>query len=99
MPLIDTTTTRAVANIKMAGLEVPPDLLAKLVDLVRKNFSGDAWTFYRAHSEDVLTTIRIQKKVLWFNININYDVKVKDARWLVEQFAGPEPAMSKIAEL
>lgn len=94
MALIDSSANRAInaissAQIAALGAKLPGggDPLGRVKDALVREFGDDAWLWFNAHKEDVIFTIN-QKAWLF---NIRFDVKVKHARKIFVEIAGPDP--------
>lgn len=58
-------------------------IIERIIETLRKELADDVWALFHKHADDVLLT----KKVLFVTIKL----RVRDARFLVELIAGPEP--------
>lgn len=65
----------------------PPGVLSRIKAILIKEFGDDVWRIFNEHQEDVIA--RIKRKVLF--INVEFEVKWKHARPIIELIVGPEP--------
>lgn len=84
--LINQSIDKAVAGLPITG-PVVSDILKQVRAALIKELGDDVWYWYRLHEHDVIWTIR---EKVWF-IPISIDVRVRHAKRIFEEIAGPEP--------
>lgn len=84
--VISQSVDDALMKLPIGG-PVVGDLLKQVRQVVQKELGDNLWRWFHEHEDDVLYAV---KKKIW-KFSFSVPIRVKDARFIFEQLAGPEP--------